>query len=152
MTPILSRLLSGVEKLSNFRKNLNNANPALNLIENILKMLYQNDQKTTQEDVETLKQSVLQFNDFYVNLCKLMIGTDEADYNEKFKLRYDTFKKASSILNQIQKYSTPCVTMPTWLLMVIDCSKSKRAKVVLVSIETFLYILEQECKPGDPNK
>ena len=40
MTPILSRLLSGVEKLSNFMNNLKNALPALNLIESILKKLY----------------------------------------------------------------------------------------------------------------
>lgn len=107
MTPILSRLLSGVEKLSNFMNNLKNALPALNLIENILRMLYQ-PQQATHEDIETLKQSVSRFNDFYVNLCLLMIKTEEKDvYNEQFKLRYETFKKASSILNNIQKYSNP---------------------------------------------
>ncbi len=39
LRPILSRLFSGVEKLSNFMNNLENALPALDLIENILVML-----------------------------------------------------------------------------------------------------------------
>ena len=42
--------------------------------------------------------------------------------------------------------------MPEWLNMVIECSKTSRAKIVLVSIETFLNILSKECKPGDPIK
>ena len=39
LKPILSRLLSGVEKLSNYMNNLENAIPALELIENILQIL-----------------------------------------------------------------------------------------------------------------
>jgi len=39
LRPILSRLLSGVEKLSNYMNNLENAIPALDLIESILNML-----------------------------------------------------------------------------------------------------------------
>lgn len=41
--------------------------------------------------------------------------------------------------------------MPEWLKTVIECSKTKRAKIVLVSIETFLNILSKECSnPEDP--
>jgi hypothetical protein len=43
--------------------------------------------------------------------------------------------------------------MPEWLKIVIECSKTKRAKIVLVSIETFLNILSKECTtPDDPLK
>lgn len=42
--------------------------------------------------------------------------------------------------------------MPEWLKMVIECSKTKRAKIVLVSIETFLNILSKQCSPDDPVK
>lgn len=80
-----------------------------------------------------------------------MIQADDHEYNDKFKLRFDTFKKASLILNKIQKYSNVTVLneMPEWLNMVIQCSKTKRAKIVLVSIETFLNILSQETKTSD---
>jgi hypothetical protein len=36
--------------------------------------------------------------------------------------------------------------------MVIECSKTKKAKIVLVSIETFLNILSQQPKAYDPIK
>jgi hypothetical protein len=42
--------------------------------------------------------------------------------------------------------------MPEWLKMVIECSKTKRAKIVLVSIETFLNILSKQCHADDPVK
>lgn len=42
--------------------------------------------------------------------------------------------------------------MPEWLKMVIECSKAKRAKIVLVSIETFLNILSKQATPEDPVK
>lgn len=102
LKPILSRLLSGVEKLSDYMNNLENAIPALDLIENILQILDNED--ITQEDTEYLKKSVDNFNTFYVNMCKLMIQAEDHEYNEMFKLRFDTFKKASQILNKIQKF------------------------------------------------
>ena len=39
LRPILSALLSGVSKLSNSMRNLENAIPALELIENIIRVL-----------------------------------------------------------------------------------------------------------------
>lgn len=62
-----------------------------------------------------------------------------------FKLRFNAFQKASSILYQIQKFSNinELHQMPEWLEMVIECSKTKKAKIVLVSIETFLGILSK---------
>lgn len=75
MRPILSRLFSGVKKLSNYMSNLENAMPALELIENILQML---DKKpVTQEDIEHLKISVDNFNNFYVNICKVMTSFED---------------------------------------------------------------------------
>lgn len=93
MRPILSRLLSGVEKLSNYMNNLENAIPALDLIEYILNML--DNKPVTQEDTEHLKMSVENFNNFYVNICKVMTSFEDLDYNEMFKIRFDTFKKSS---------------------------------------------------------
>ena len=58
--------------------NIENAIPGLDLIENILKML--DDKHVTKEDVENLKTSVDNFNEFYVNLCKVMTNFEEADY------------------------------------------------------------------------
>lgn len=111
-------------------------------------------EETIYEDIEHLKKSVDNFNNFYVNMCRMMISLEEQDYNEMFKVRFNTFKKSSQILNQIQKYSNTYVLnqIPEWLNMVIECSKTKRAKIVLVSIETFLNILSKECKPLDPIK
>lgn len=43
--------------------------------------------------------------------------------------------------------------MPEWLDMVIECSKTKKAKIVLVSIETFLGIISKDCESNkDPIK
>ena len=129
--------------------NLEKSIPALELIENILVML---DKKSvSQEDTDHLKISVDNFNNFYVNVCKVMMQFEEQDYNEMFKLRFDTFKKSSQILNQIQKYSNPYKLdeLPEWLKMVIECSKTKRVKIVLVSIETFLNILGKQCTVAD---
>lgn len=125
--------------------NLENAIPALDLIESILNML--DSKVVTQEDTEHLKMSVENFNSFYVNICKVMTSFEDLDYNEMFKIRFDTFKKSSQILNHIQKYSytSDLNQMPEWLKIVIECSKTKRAKIVLVSIETFLNILSKEC-------
>ncbi|CDW85800.1 n-terminal domain-containing protein [Stylonychia lemnae] len=149
LRPILSRLLSGVSKLSNYMNNLENAIPGLELIESILIML--DNKPVTREDTENLKTSVDNFNEFYVNLCKVMTNFDEPDYQDMFKLRFDTFKKSSQILNQIQKYSYTfdLNNMPAWLTMVIHCSKAKRAKIVLVSIETFLNILSKQASGPD---
>lgn len=95
--------------------------------------------------------SVENFNSFYVNICKVMTSFEDLDYNEMFKIRFDTFKKSSQILNHIQKYSytSDLIQMPEWLKIVIECSKTKRAKIVLVSIETFLNILSKECTQQD---
>lgn len=141
--------------------NLENAIPGLELIEQILSKVDKN--PVTREDTEHLKTSVENFNSFYVNLCKVMTNFDELDYFEMFKLRFDTFKKSSQILNKIQKYagynsnnygnqsSSELQQMPDWLHMVIECSKTKRAKIVLVSIETFLNILSKTTEgPEDP--
>lgn len=133
-----------MEKLSNYMSNLENAIPALDLIETILKML--ESRSVTKEDTEHLKLSVDNFNSFYVNICKVMTSFEDLDYYEMFKIRFDTFKKSSQILNEIQKYSYTydLNQMPEWLRMVIECSKTKRAKIVLVSIETFLNILSKQ--------
>jgi hypothetical protein len=73
--------------------NLENAIPALDLIESILDML--DSMPVTYEDTEHLKMSVENFNNFYVNICKVMTSFEDLDYNEMFKIRFDTFKKSS---------------------------------------------------------
>jgi len=69
------------------------------LIESILQILEK--ESRPYEDIEPLIESVQNFNAFYVSMCKLMIQADDHEYNDKFKLRFDTFKKASLILNKI---------------------------------------------------
>jgi hypothetical protein len=56
-------------------------------------------EETVYQDVEILKESIDNFNNFYVNMCRLMISLEEHDFNEMFKVRFDTFKKSSQILN-----------------------------------------------------
>jgi len=85
LRPLLSILLSGVSKLSHGMLNLENVLPALELIGNILHVL-----DKVKEDTSDLKQSVNNFNNFYVQLCNAMIDDDP---RELYKL--DTFKKAS---------------------------------------------------------
>ena len=60
-----------------------------------------------------LHASVNNFNSFYVELCSVMTNAyDPLDAlegggsAELFKLRLDTFKKASQILTQIQEFSS----------------------------------------------
>mmetsp|Transcript_39175 Transcript_39175/g.37554 ORF Transcript_39175/g.37554 Transcript_39175/m.37554 type:complete len:172 (+) Transcript_39175:355-870(+) len=103
LIPILSTLLSNVVKLTNYMQNLENALPAFELIDNIIQIL--DKEKPQKEDMEQLKKSVEDFNSFYVNMCLLMTQNEEPQYDELFKFRFDIFKKASQILNQIQKYS-----------------------------------------------
>ncbi len=114
-----------------------------------------------EELVIDLQSSVNKFNDFYVALCDLFIfkGDDSNMDNspEAIKLKLDTFKKASQILNKIQKYSDieGLNEMPTWLQSVIECSKTFSAKIALVSTETFLNILdakESKSNSNDPMK
>lgn len=140
--PILSILLSGEGKLSNQMVNLENSLPALQLIENILKLIEK--EGNIYEDIEFLKTSVKSFNDFYVKMCQLF-KNEELVYDEFLKLRLDVFKKSGEILRKIQKYSYSYdqKQMPEWLNMVIECSKIKKAKIVLISIETFLNILSK---------
>ena len=72
---------------------------------------------------------------------------------EAIKLKLDTFKKASEILNKIQKYSDiqGLTEMPTWLQSCIECSKTLSAKIALVSTETFLNILDAKESQGNQN-
>jgi hypothetical protein len=73
LRPILSSLLSGVNKLSNSMRNLENAIPALDLIENIIRVLTDAKQGFSPEHVIDLQASVSNFNSFYVELCNTMI-------------------------------------------------------------------------------
>jgi len=112
-----------------------------------LKKLEASEGDTFYEDIEHLKKSVENFNTFYVNMCNMMNLAEEESL-EIFKLRFDTFTNSSRILFRIQKYSDlyTIKEMPEWLKMVVECSKIKtrKAKVVLVSIETFLNILTKK--------
>ena len=97
LIPIISLLLSNVIKLTNYMQNLENALPALELIENILFILNKNEPK--KEDMEYMKRGVEDFNSFYVSLCGIMTQNEDVQYDELFKLRFDIFKKSSQILN-----------------------------------------------------
>jgi len=99
LRPILSRLLSGVGKLSNYMSNLENAISVLELIEKFLQML--ENKPVTREDTDHLQTSVENFNSFFVRICRVMTSYEEQNYNEMFKLRFNAFQKASSILYQI---------------------------------------------------
>lgn len=73
------------------------------MIENILKKL--ENEENTYKDVESLKESVECFNQYYVNSCNTMIesnrhvGRHTADLTSK--LKHDTFTKTSKILFEI---------------------------------------------------
>lgn len=78
LRPILSSLLSGVTKLSNNMKNLENVLPALDLIGNLIYILNIKQQKNgfgEDEMIVDLQNSVQNFNSFYVELCTLMTET-----------------------------------------------------------------------------
>ena len=102
LRPILSSLLSGVNKLSNSMRNLENVIPALELIQQILSVLGSNSDQHDEKVVD-LEKSVNNFNDFYVELCNVMTNFEDvySQSPELLKLRLDTFKKTSQILNQI---------------------------------------------------
>jgi len=136
-----------VEQISNSLQNLENILPALTLIQEILKKLHELclkmkcDVQTVEED--QLKKAVENFNQFYINMCHMLLNTQE-DYLDVFKLRYDTFNIASSILIEIQRFADPFITrMPQWLTKIIECSNMRRTKIVLVTIKTFFIIVSQ---------
>lgn len=70
LIPILSILLQNVMQLSNYMENLENTLPALDLIENIVKII--DKEKLQAVDMELIKKSVEDFNLFYVKMCELM--------------------------------------------------------------------------------
>lgn len=72
LRPILSSLLSGVNKLSNSMRNLENVIPALELIQKIIQVLNEAKQGFSAEHVVDLQASVSNFNSFYVELCNTM--------------------------------------------------------------------------------
>lgn len=88
-------------------RNLENVIPALELIQQILSVLGFNSDHHDEKVVD-LEKSVNNFNDFYVELCNVMTNFEDiyGQSPELLKLRLDTFKKTSQILNQIQEYSS----------------------------------------------
>jgi len=115
-------------------RNLENVLPALDLIDTILQELDNRNGLANQmirsqdeELVLDLQTSVNKFNDFYVALCEIFTFKGESggmgnvsvieNSSEAIKLKLDTFKKASEILNKIQKYSDiqGLTEMPLWL-------------------------------------
>lgn len=149
LIPIISRLLSGVEQISD--ANLEDSFPALLLIENILEKLA--NEENLSIDIEFLKKSVESFNSFYVNTCDKMIEEDKNGRHDiTFKLKHETFAKTSRILFEIQKYSNPYASqdMPEWLRKVIECAMHSHGKIALTSIKTFLEILSAEEAEDDP--
>jgi len=118
-------------------RNLENVLPALDLIDTILQELDNRNgpagnfnqmiRSQDEELVLDLQTSVNKFNDFYVALCELFTFKGESggmsnmsvidNSPEAIKLKLDTFKKASEILNKIQKYSDiqGLTEIPLWL-------------------------------------
>lgn len=95
LVPIVSGLLSSVEKLSNSMQNLEYALPALELIQEILSLL-KDSTSQYRENKESLPQSVENFNRFYVKMCH-QIQRDEKDVLI-FSQQFATFKQSSAIL------------------------------------------------------
>lgn len=87
-----------------------------------------------------------QFNTFYINMS-------HKSKSDKQLFRYSTYKKSSQILCKIQRYASyqSLESMPTWLATVIECScqRQRGTKLLLVSIEAFISILESQS--DDPN-
>ena len=70
LMPILSDLLSGVEKISNSMHNLEYALPALDLIDEIIDMMNDCLLHEFEEVIEGLKEAVEKFNQFYIKMSE----------------------------------------------------------------------------------
>lgn len=146
LIPIISRLLSGVHQIAD--SNLEDALPALMLISNILDKL--DSDESLGIDTEQLKKSLESFNTFYVDTSNFMQEHDKKYHNDiTYKMRNETFSKTSQILFRIQKYASPedIRHMPEWLQKVIECARSSQGKIALISIKTFLDILQADDDP-----
>ena len=140
VSPIFSNLLSGVEKISNELQNLEEVNAALDLIEEIM-ILMRNHNIQNQYNLDTVNEAVQNFNKFYIKMC----NSKETSPNRKNHL-YNTMKKASYILYEVQRYADPASleVMPDWLHKIIQCSSSKQRgqTLVLISVGVFIKVIE----------
>ena len=68
LVPIMSGLLTGVEKLTNSMQNLEFALPALELIQEILFLMKEKGATEHADDKENLPVAVENFNHFYIKM------------------------------------------------------------------------------------
>ena len=165
MRPILSRLLSGVDKLCKNMQEPKNAIPAINLALKLMEKLKEEDQKD--DDISFLVESVQNFNHFYSALCDAVVEEDAEEsagilgdeklagvQHNHFAALSVTFNTASKLIIGIQKYISDVPKggdrMPEWLSSLLHCCVSKRPQISLVAIETFLPLLRHKFAPGDP--
>lgn len=84
-----------------------------------------------------------------------MCNANETSPNRKNHL-YNTMKKASYILYEVQRYANPASleVMPDWLQKIIQCSCSKKRghTLVLISVGVFLKVIENTETKGNLSK
>jgi len=99
--------------------------PALGLLKQMLENMKQTEGQRYQgkEQQSALKQGIESFNDFYKNIIIRLKKKENLRSNSH---ELETFRKASEILCEIQKFADPrsFSRKPEWLDYVIECAKS----------------------------
>ena len=129
---IIAILLKNFFKLTNNLGQLHQATPALRLLNKMLPSLTSNDQSRDgggmggySKQQNALYEAVSQFNDFYRQMSEKLQKQRVMRSNS---LDLETFKQASEILCEVQKYANPesFNESPSWLNQVIDCAKKSQ--------------------------
>ena len=99
------------------------------------------------------KEAIESFNQLYVEMSQNIIKESEnnqamqapGDHMQGFKQELDTFKKYNNIMFKLVQYQdvdAKATTIPKWMEMMIQCSKTEYTKICLVSVEVFIKIID----------
>ena len=165
LKPMLSRILAGIQKLSQNMTEPKNTTQALKLCNNILSLLKDelSELKDDEEDIN-LAEQIENFNMFFSDLCSSIIfDFEDSALDQKDELNQkpvnpsssilQTLREACNILFKVQKYADPdkMEPYPKWLSKLLKCCKSGYVSVSLISTETFLrFIFHRQVSQGSP--
>lgn len=159
LIPLLCKLVTGVDTLSNNMSNLEHTLPVLTLIQDLLQIMETLDIDHEFEN-NILHRSVEHFNEFYCRMCDYLMKDDEGEGQSHMNiyenpLRIAAYKQISMILVEIQVYYNEQYLsyMPKWLDKVFDVATKMTDKedkaVLLTSVQILQNILEVCEEEGD---
>eukprot|EP00357_Protocruzia_adherens_P015861 CAMPEP_0114978266 /NCGR_PEP_ID=MMETSP0216-20121206/3710_1 /TAXON_ID=223996 /ORGANISM="Protocruzia adherens, Strain Boccale" /LENGTH=1788 /DNA_ID=CAMNT_0002339441 /DNA_START=180 /DNA_END=5546 /DNA_ORIENTATION=- len=165
LSPILSRLLLSMERLSGNFRSLEATHHALELVLEILHNMIQNENElfsdqVTDDTFSSLEDGIEAFNNFFIDLCEKYeeelgaIGIPEQPHVDIDKV-YASVHLSAKVVVQIQQLSRDISKsqhgqefnpQPKWLDRILGFIESHQESIALIGIETLLElaILEKD--------